>query len=128
MYPNRSVALRDMAVCETDIIGNEEYVKKYYPLSDQFLNQGRLTLISPKHILWAHKLMSVISKATETSKIVTLQDHCVKEARVLVCNLVSEEIFPDFQQQMMFIGIDKKETMMKLLDKVVEKAFNARVG
>ena len=45
-----SVALRDMAVCETDIIGNEEYVKKYYPLSDQFLNQGRLTLISPKHI------------------------------------------------------------------------------
>ena len=64
--------------------------------------------------------MSVISKATETSKIVSLKDKCVKDARDLVGNLVSKEIFPEFQRQMMLIGIYKKETMIKLLNKVVK--------
>jgi hypothetical protein len=118
--------LHDLISNEEEIIGNEQYLAKYYDQYLGILNRGGMTLVSPRYAHLFHGILFAIALKVNESKVIEHKDKCMEVARGEI-----REQMPGWKQRL--VGLTKhlplsqpKEACAEFLEEVLWKAFHAK--
>lgn len=90
--------LVDMCAKERNVINNTVYMNVYHQPVDQVFNMGGLTLVDPKYVSLAHKIIFEISCQIDEAKIIEEKEDCIKKARETVNQKLEKEWLKEFME------------------------------
>jgi hypothetical protein len=119
--------LTDISAREHEILGNKEYLTKYYDTYYGILNQGGLTLISNAYIRLFHNILFEVAKNIDLKKMDERAGEAIKMARKAVVKKIN--IWkPTFQRLVKPLELTRSESADELLEELTMKIFNARTA
>jgi hypothetical protein len=120
--------LLEMRVFEHQILDETTYLQNFYSTRDRLINNGWLTLVSPKYADLGHAVMSVISGVATP---VSIRENGNKWAEV-VKKEASERIQSrELVENFLVICVSSKlsdSRKIRLFEQMIEKTINARMG
>jgi len=85
-----------MSTIERDIISNKTYIEQYYPFVKWIINEGGLTLLSPKYINLGYNILLSITKQLLFNELQLKGNEYTKVCRKEVVLAVEKELLPVF--------------------------------
>ena len=119
--------LHDMSTRERDIATNKQYIEDYYPFVERIINEGGLTLWSPKYIDLGFSLLASITDQLSFDELRSKGNGYAKAVRLEVIKAVEKEMLPKFLELSSNIT-DDRELRKRLFFQIVDKTFHCRTS
>jgi hypothetical protein len=117
--------VKSMRIFHSEAVGLPGYMADCYDPLDMMMNLGGLTLVAPEFFKFGEILMEEVAEALSEDLIKSEGNKCMKKARATV--KANKEISIIFLESSKNHPLEESRKL-KLLDRIITKACNARFG
>jgi hypothetical protein len=127
VYDKKYKILMDMSTTERAVIGDADYTSEYYPVIDQILNRGGLTLVPTNYAKLATKCLTIVSRNTSQKVLISKLGEFARDGREAVTKAVDEELLPEFLSLTRDLRVSE-DICKDVFHEIVQKVLHAKTG